>query len=272
MLVNAIGDIQQYERRSPQIRDKGPYSARNSSKGALVEEAGRLFAAIASGMSVDEARGNILHGSILSQRSSLNRKRIWTLLQQRYLISDFPWTLNLLAEKSIEGTHSEEFVTLLYLLYSLRDRLSFDFVTNALWLKGCRNNPPIARNDVLDFLRSASSSEPQIDRWSESTRNKLAGSMLTALRDFGVLEGKQKKRLRQPPLPRSSALSLLRILVAEGNRGREIIQNPTWRLFLLTEPEVVRVLAKLAQDGDIRFERAGSTVVLETPVEWERES
>jgi len=159
-----------------------------------------------------------------------------------------------------------------YLLYALRDRLTFNFVTDFLWPKGYQSRPVVSRDDVLELLNQAAADEDQIERWMESTRTKLARSILTALRDFGLLEGKQKKVLVRPPMPLVTAEALLRILVVEGCRGREIIQSSTWRLFLLTESDVASTLAKLSQEGRIRFEKAGATVVLETPVEWEGDS
>jgi hypothetical protein len=251
------------------IRDEGLYSARNSSKGALIEEAGRLFGVVASGESLGEVRDQVLRGTLLSQRSTENRKKIWTLLHWRYLAAGIPWLTQLLAENSAQDIHSPSFTSMLYLLYALRDRLTFDFVTTVLFTKRQSDRPVISRNDVLDLLRTASLSQPQIDRWSESTRTKLAGSILTALRDFGLLEGKQKKTLVRPPLPLSTAAVILRILIAEGCRGRQVLEDHIWRLFLLSEADVAQVLARLAQGGTIRFEKAGSTVVLETPAEWE---
>ena len=138
-----------------------------------------------------------------------------------------------------------------------------------VWQKGHRGRPVVAHNDVLDLLISAAQEQPQIDRWSESTRVKLAGSVLTAFRDFGVLEGKQKKFLVQPQLPLSTATALLRILVAEGCRGRRVLEHHTWRFYLITEAEVAQLLARLAREGTIRFEKTGTTVVLETPAAWE---
>jgi hypothetical protein len=257
--------------RAVVVRDTGPYSARNSSKGALVDEAGRVFGALASGQSVEKVREQGLRGTLLTQRSRVNRERIWTSIQQRYLIPTTPWLTSLLAETSASGPQSREFVSLLYLLYALRDRLTFDFVTSVLSAKGHEARPVISRNAVLDLLKQAAARQPQIDRWTESTRIKLAGSILTALRDFGVLNGKQKKTLARPSLPLSTAEALLRVLTVEGCRGRQVLQDATWRLFLLTEREVAATLAKLAQKGRIRFEKAGTTVVLETPTEWEGE-
>lgn len=251
------------------IRDHGPYSARNSSKGALLEEASRVFGAIASGGSLEEVRGQALRGTLLSQRSTQNRKRIWSSLHQRYLISEMPWLTRVLAEKSSQGAHSSDFASVLYLLYALRDRLTFDFVSNVLFPKRNSNRPVVSRNDVLDLLQSAAPYQSQIDRWSESTRIKLAGSVLTALRDFGLLDGKQKKILVKPAFPSSTAAVLLRILVSEGCRGRHVLEDQTWRLFLLTEADVAQSLARLDREGTIHFEKAGTTVVLETPAAWE---
>ena len=255
--------------RAVVVRDTGPYSARNSSKGALIEEASRVFAALARGQSVEAVRNQVLQGTLLTQRSRENRERIWTSIQQRYLIPTTPWLTSLLAETSAAGPQGREFVSLLYLLYALRDRLTCDFVTGVLWAKGHETRPVISRNEVLDLLKQTAARQPQIDRWTESTRIKLAGSILTALRDFGVLEGKQKKTLARPSLPLSTAEALLRLLTVEGCRGRQALQDSAWRLFLLTEQEVAGTLGKLAQHGRISFEKAGTTVVLETPAEWE---
>lgn len=257
------------DRASDGFRDTGPYSARNSSKGALIEEAHRVFSSLSDGMSLADVRQKVLSGALLVQRSSENRKRIWILIQQRYLSRDQPWLAELLGTEAAAGPHSRSFTSLLYLLYALRDRLTFDFVTEVLWSKGYQGRPVVTRDDVLDLLNQAASTQPQIERWSESTRIKLAGSILTALRDFGVLEGKQKKIVVRPALPLLTAEALLRILISEGSRGREVIQSEVWRLFLMTESDVVSTLTKLSLDKRIRFEKAGTTVVLETPAEWE---
>jgi hypothetical protein len=148
----------------PSWRDTGPYSARNSSKGALIDEAGRVFMALARGNSLETVRDQVLQGGLLPQRSRENRERIWTSIHTRYLIPSAPWLTARLAEASTEGPHSQEFVSLLYLLYALRDRLTFDFVTGVLWPKGHRDRPVVSRNHVLDLLKQAADQQPQIDR------------------------------------------------------------------------------------------------------------
>lgn len=254
---------------SPAIRDAGPYSTRNTAKGALVTEAGQVVAALARGMSIDQVRDAVLSGTLLAQRSVNSRKGIWDRIHYRYLTHRIDWVIASLIDALEHGAHSAEFISLLYLHYALRDRLTHDFVTEVLWHKDCQNRPLVTRNAVLDFLDHQAPEHPEIERWTETSRVKLAGNMLTALRDFGVLEGIQKKFLVRPGLPLSTAKHLLRILVAEGNRGREVLENATWRLFMLTEQQVAAALANLAREGDIHFEKVGTSVVLQTPNHWE---
>lgn len=251
------------------IRDTGPYSTRNTAKGALVTETGQVVAALARGMTVDQVRDAVLSGSILAQRSVNSRKGIWDRIHYRYLTHRIDWVISSLIGAVEDGAHGPEFVSLLYLHYALRDRLTYDFVTEVLWNSGYHTRPLVSRNAVLDFLDHKRPNHPEIERWTESSRIKLAGNMLSALRDFGVLEGIQKKFLVRPALPLSTVAHLLRIVVAEGNRGRQVLENSTWRLFLLSEQQVAATLANLAREGEIHFEKVGTTVVLQTPKHWE---
>jgi len=250
------------------IRDTGPYSSRNSSKGALIEEAGLVVGALALGLSVDEVRDRALNGVLFEQRSRNNRERIWDSLHHRYLTHRLEWVLASLEEAYARGPHSQEFVSFLYLHYALRDSLTFDFITQSLWERWTNDRLSVSREDVLYRMDKTPESQPNVRRWKEGTRVKLATSTLTALRDFGVLKGKKKKVLLRPVLPLFTAEHLLRLLTAEGIGGLDILLDVSWRLFFYTEEDVADTLHKLAQERRIQFERAGSTVVLNTPIEW----
>ena len=258
--------------KSPSIRDTGPYSTRNTGKGALITEAGQVFIELAGGKPLDQVRDEVQSGALLPQRSHNSRRGIWKLIHYRYFTHNINWIITKFSEALEKGSHSREFISLAYLHYALRDRLTFDFVTEALWHKGYQKRPLVLRNDVLDLLDQKGTDHPEIQRWTETSRVKLAGSILTALRDFGLLEGIQKKFLVRPSIPLSTAEHLLRILTTEGHCGRDIVEDPTWRLFMLTEQDVAATLAKLSRESNIHFEKVGMTVVLQTPPEWKEKS
>ena len=252
-----------------EIRDTGLYSSRNTSKSSLIVEAGLVIQVLRAGVGLEEARSQTLDGAILHQRSRNTRERVWDALHHRYFAHRVTWAIDAIKDAFSRGPHSPEFVSLLYFHYVLRDHLTYDIVTGEFWDKWLRGYVAVSREDILHFLDQASQEQPQIERWSQSSRDKLAGNILTALRDFGLLEGAAKKKLVKPPLPIGTAEQLLRVLTSEGIQGRDVVEHPVWRVFLCNEGDVADVLTRLSLDRRIQFERAGSTVILQTPEEWE---
>jgi hypothetical protein len=245
-------------------RDTGPYSTRNSSKGSLLPEAHVVFQALASGTSLEEVRAACLAGKLLRQSARETRHRIWELLHWRFFAWNPPgWVLEDLIEAARGDAASQWFNSLVYIHYARRDHLTFDFATDKLarvWKAGVRE---ISRQDVTDFLVEGASGERP--KWRESTRIKLAGNVLSALRDFGLLTGVQRKRLQLPVVLPEAVLHLCHLLEAEGLRSRAVLDARDWQLFLWDVQDTSQALARLAQRGEIRFERSGATVVLELP-------
>lgn len=247
-------------------RDLGALSTRNSSKGALVAEAQAVFRAFDGGVPLEKLRQQCLRGTILRQRARETRCRIWAAIHWRFFAWDPPkWVLTDLAEAAEDDFTAPRFVGLVYLHFARRDRLTFEFVTTKLWEMWQDNTVWVRRDDVLDFLAACADQHPKIRSWRETTRKKLAGNVLTALRDFGLLKGVQRKVIQQPAVPPEVALHLCRLLYAEGLRGRAVLEARDWRLFLWGPHQAAEALSRLAQWGKLRFERSGRTVVLELP-------
>jgi len=245
-------------------RDTGPPSTRNASKGALIQEAQIVFRDLAGGASQADLRGASVHGDLLRKRAWETRNRIWDALHWRYFAWAPPaWVLGDLAAAAVQESPSRRFTALLYVHFARRDRLTFDFVTEKLWVLWRGRRPEVRRDDVLDFLSLYEGEHPNVRKWRESTRKKLAGNVLSALRDFGLLSGVQRKALQRPVVPSEVALHLVHLLDAEGLRGRRLLEAVDWRLFLWDTRDVAQALTVLAQRGELRFERSGSTVVLD---------
>lgn len=243
-------------------RDATPYSARNSSKGALLSETHAMFRALAAGKPLEELRFACVDGKLFRQSARETRRRIWHALHWRFFAWTPPrWVTADLADAACGEMTSPKFIGLVYLHYARRDRLTFDFVGNKLWPLWRSGSREVRRGDVLDFL--AESTSGQRATWRESTRVKLAGNVLSALRDFGLFAGVQRKALQRPVVVPEVALHLCRLLDAEGLRGRALLEAREWQLFLWGIQDTSHALAQLAQRGDIRFERSGRTVVLD---------
>lgn len=227
-------------------RDVGRFSARNTSKGALLAEAQAVFRLLGSGASVAEVQAACLSGRILRQRARETRRQIWNALHHRYFAWNPPrWVLAELAEAARGEATDARFVGLAYVHYARRDRLTFEFVTEKLAAFRRARTVEVRRDDVLDYLAGCEDRQVQVKRWRESTRKKLAGNVLSALRDFGLLKGVQRKRLRRPAVPPEVALHLWRLLHTEGLRGRAVVEALDWRLFLWEAEDVKLALGGL---------------------------
>jgi len=163
--------------------------------------------------------------------------------------------LTALADAAQGEATDARFAGLAYVHYARRDRLTFEFVAeklSALWIA---RTVAVRRDDVLDFLAASEDREPQLKRWRESTRKKLAGNVLSALRDFGVLTGVQRKKIRRPVVPPEVALHLWKLLHGEGLRGRALVEARDWRLFLWAAEDVKLALGGLDSRKELFEER-----------------
>ena len=246
-----------------EARDQGPFSSRNTSKGALVEEAHTVFSAIRKGMTVAEARVAMRDGEILRKASFETRRKILDSLTHRYFWPHSKWSVQSLAKAAEAGPRSPSFLSLAYLYYALRDRFTFELIVGLLWDRWRNRSTVITTADVVQYLEQKATEEPHIRKWRESTRLKLAGSILAALRDFGLLRGKQSKQIQKPVIAPETTFHLLCLLLVEGGDGRSVVEARDWGLFLWSEAEVAQALGELAQKRWIRFERSGRTAMLE---------
>jgi hypothetical protein len=245
------------------IRDLSPASSRNTSKGALAKETYAVFNAVHAGLPLSDVRQAILNGEVFQKTSYETRRKIWNALHHRYLSVCAAWIGQALAAATRAGRQSPEYLSLVYLYFALRDRLTFEFVTGPVWEKWTQKVTVLEQRDFLVFLEQQTETFPHLKKWRESTRHRLASANLTALRDFGVLKGVKKKRIQRPLIAAETAFHLLSLLSAEGLEGRALIEAPDWRLFLWSEVDIAYALTELAQKGWIRFEKAGRTVLLQ---------
>jgi hypothetical protein len=69
----------------PSYRDTGPYTGRNSSKGALIPEIARVIQGLREGKSLEALKQSALDGDLFTQRARDTRYRIWRAIRYMYL-------------------------------------------------------------------------------------------------------------------------------------------------------------------------------------------
>lgn len=242
------------------------YSSRNSSKGALLAEAKTLFSYLAENDSMDSARRAVLQEDLLAKKAYQTRKRCWAILHARY----FPGRENSVANHpilSLFQDHTSETMKrgVLYYHYAISDLFSYEVTVELVYDLYRRGLTNIAPRDIHAFLDSKAMTHPEINKWSPQTRSSLVSHYLSAMRDFGILEGKVRKKIHRPTVEDDLFLYIITYLKDCGKSPREIVTSIDFRLFLLSPDEVEAKLIKAQQNNRIHFKKSGRIISLELP-------
>ena len=119
----------------------------------------------------------------------------------------------------------------------------------------------IGTEDVLNWLSGKRCP------WSEAATIRVARGLLAALRDFGILEGRARKRLANLALPVSAFAYLALCLRRQGAASRSLLAHEDWQLHLLTPGDVEHLFLLAHQERLLEYHAAGSTVSINFPTE-----
>jgi len=233
-------------------RATGPYSASNASKAGLLPETELALRAYGRLHDLDAARRALLDGG-LPQRSRSTRAVIVRTIVDRLVAWHPPaWVCDDLVAAAQDGSAAD--LQLLVLLHTVRqDMLLYDIVQRVVWPLWREGTVAISRVDVQRYLDGAVPRHLEIDRWSIATREKLAGNLLTILRDGGVLRGAATKHIVEPVVSTTAAAHLARLLEAEGVPQDDVAEHPDWAIWLLG-PMRARTLLAHARSETVRVQ------------------
>jgi hypothetical protein len=270
MMIENKKQIQEYllAMRSPVEVNGSLYSSRNSSKGALLVESEILFSYLAkNNCNLDSARNAVIRDNILAKRTYQTRKRCWAVLHSRYFPNKFGTGLNPII--AIYKTNASETMKrgVLYYHFATSDLFAYEVTTRLIYSLIHKGFTNISPRIIDDFLDSRAESHPEINSWSYQTRKSLISHYLSALRDFGILEGKARKRIHRPIVEEALFLYVATVLRDCGKSSRDILTSDDFKLFLLTPAEVEIRFVEAHRNKRIEFRKSGKIISLEFP--WE---
>lgn len=112
---------------------------------------------------------------------------------------------------------------------------------------------------------------PAVKEWADDTRRRVVHGLLSALRDFEVLEGRATKHLTRPHLSFAGFVYVLGRLRTEFSSSHEIVMSPVWQWWLLEDRQVRGLFLDADREGLLRFSEAGTTVRIDWCVDGLRE-
>jgi hypothetical protein len=121
-------------------------------------------------------------------------------------------------------------------------------------------------DQALAWLEGTGSQDhPEVASWSEATRKRVAGGLLKAGVDLGLLQGKVKRRFTAYYLADEPLLYVMLQALASNRTTTAALADPRWLWFRLPEAELEHRLLLLHQAKAISYYRAGSVVDLKLP-------
>jgi hypothetical protein len=156
---------------------------------------------------------------------------------------------------------------LLYFHAAHADQLLHDAVTQILapmWARG------LSDINIQNFQRSLKTWVNEgrtTGHWSEPTIRRIAQGLLSALRDFGVLQGTVNKKIALIHLPVEAFAYLAFYLRQHQPSGAKLIELSDWKLFFLQREGVEQLLFEAHQRQLLEYHVAGSVTRLTFPAE-----
>jgi Putative inner membrane protein (DUF1819) len=240
------------------------YTSRIQKAAGALPEIKTLLSYWDSEQSVDSNIQRFERENILGKAS---RTRMSDLLhrtfKQRYLAD--PEVLPALVVFAHAGTSSQVLDPILYFLAAESDPLLRDAVVDVLASRIARQDSEITVGQVVTWLNQQVSDGLTEGPWSETTTTRVARSLLAALRDFGLLEGKVNKRVVPIYLPTIAFVFIAFLLARHQRSGDRLLHDPAWRLFFLPSEAVERFFLEAHQEGLLEYHAAGPVIRIDFP-------
>ncbi|GIW91564.1 MAG: hypothetical protein KatS3mg109_1996 [Pirellulaceae bacterium] len=247
--------------RAAKAKETRKYSSRLVKGGALLNDM-RLLVRLWRDGSDREQRKRIVANNILGKGT---RARALDTLTHAFLprfVHGSPagaWRLVRPLEE--RGLPIEVLKPVYYWITARGEPILYDFVCQELERYGPQHF--LSTRDVVAWVQRAAAGQGKA--WSAAVTQRVARSVLAALRDFGILEGRNRKRVAAVYLPVESFAYLAYLLHSLGASGQHLVQHPDWRLFLLGEEAVERLFLEADRCGLLTFNAAGQIVRVDFP-------
>ncbi len=251
----------------PDTTTKAIYNSRPQKGGALIPEMRTLVRFWRDDMLPQALREKAERENILGK---VSRSRMRDVLNRtflpRYVHGNPPNAWQCL--RTFEDRHAPlHVVRPLYYFYAARsEAIIGDFVRDHLYERFRAGLMTVYLDDVLYFIGQAEADGRIPEPWSESVRVKVARGLLAALRDFGILQGRVRKRIA-PPYLDVIPFAHIAFLLAGERHGSATLNHPDWRLFLVGRDAVERLFVEADRAGLLHYNAAGSIVRIDFPKE-----
>jgi hypothetical protein len=199
------------------LRPSASYSSKIIKAGALIGDTKTLLSHWDVDASVDENINRVQRDNVFGKASRSRVEAILAILRQRYLTEEsVTKALVTLVRKKLPPAALDR---LLYFHSTRADQLLHDTVTEFLAPMQARGLVDINVQDVQRSLAKWVNEGKTTGHWSKPTITRIAQGLLSALRDFGVLQGAVNKKIAPALAMKANCLCRVDKQVPRFGRG-----------------------------------------------------
>jgi hypothetical protein len=221
----------------------------------LIQEMLVLIEAYNQGESAQDFQKRVLEEGLLS-KSTDNRTIdvVRNIFRTRFLNQKLDVTAYI---KSMRNEYvSMEVITQLFLIYTCRaNPILADYIYNVYYPIEKKGRSALSSEDSRRFIKDAISQGNIVERWSESTIERVSRHINACLIDFGLVDkSKQILPFRAIDL---TVNYLLHELHFQGYSEMEILHHRDWQIFDLDSSSLVSIAERISFRGTFIFQFSG---------------
>lgn len=226
----------------------------------MLEELWAVLPYLAPESARANARQAILVDDIFHRPSLVSREKIFKKLGERYFLSGTPTATTLFVRSLKRTVDPAEKRLLAYVMLLWTDALFYTLGTRWLTPKLPGSRFEADTSDIERELEWLANDIPDISRWSQVTRRRIAQHYLGILRDCGLATGAARKLLRRPFVPPVVVLFGAQLITGSGERAEGLPEHPLFRALGLDTGDVMEALTQLRREGRIEYASQGGIV------------
>jgi hypothetical protein len=223
-----------------------------------IDETKRILRTYVECESYEDLERRVVEENILNKDTDEYRTNILREVSRRHIPDKSEYTETPLMKVMSADVRSD--VTDWCLYYEFAQDPFIRLVTlDFLYPEFERGTLAVQATDIVTFIESIQEDYADLRDRSESTVNEAATKYLTALRNYGLLEGTQRKEFAVTYVPDETVAYVVYRLFQKGAKSAaDVIEHDDWKLFLMNESEAQRRIRDISPQY-VSYEKRGST-------------
>lgn len=223
-----------------------------------IDETKRILNTYVESKSYDEVERQVVEENILNKTTIEYRTNVLREVTRRYIPDTEDYVITPLTE-IVTGNARDDVVDWCLYYEFARDPFIYRITVDFLYPEFERGTLNIRATDIIEFIESIKQDHEILQTRSKATISEAATKYLTALRNFGLLEGRQQKEFAVTYVPDETIAYVVYRLAEQGvTTASEVIKHDNWKLFLMDNSAVRRRLRDI-DPRYVAYEKRGST-------------